>query len=73
MESSAAQAKAVNRQHTRVTGADARARLGSMARIPCYRRDQVMAEIVNLRTTRKRAKRLQQDLTAAANRLAGSH
>ena len=30
-----------------------------------------MAEIVNLRTARKRAKRLQQNLTAAANRLAG--
>jgi len=30
-----------------------------------------MAEIVNLRTARKRAKRQQQGLTAAANRLAG--
>jgi hypothetical protein len=30
-----------------------------------------MAEIVNLRTARKRAKRSQQDVTAAANRLAG--
>ena len=51
-------------------GAGHRIGIEHRANVARYRRERMMAELVNLRTARKRAKRRQDDERAHANRLA---